>query len=594
MARAVSFFCGGIYLKKILCILLSALLIFSEGTVIYAGSSSNIDSGGGGMGSGTSTDVWYGADGVRVTIIRCSDHMPVAAPIDISNSSVSDIQIYFGKVSKMSYKNGAALTAIKSGYSAYKPVVAMPRVVTSSGSNNLRSIKNYFCDEGTIRFIAGKVGASYEILTNGQYKILLEPIAYFKHGGVMYAMTATEAALFNKKSGGTLRKKMPSLSHQNLPLSMFLETSDLGFEEWTGSVSGKQTDEDIIRALGLGIVRFSDPEPEPPRESSVTYRCDTEVITSVTVSTGSQRTPKSPAYVTFEINGRTYTHSGIYLPEGGSQLAWVKWRTPSEPGTLTINVSSNCSISSSQINAKIASMNEKIPPDPKANDRNDSFTAPTVPTKADKTTLAWGEWDCWWHENWVWVASWQWYSMGHNSSCKKKCTESHGYWQDNGQWKDKGWYEYEWIPYTATLSVTASASPDEKNPTASGKTMKSGYGINLKIAATLRSSAPSSHITGAQTVVAYFPEFQYKTYYRLLEATRSGYSAIFEFQKNKYSTYNRRVHFTPPWFPDGAYTVYAQTYDSWTPAGMLQVNLTDSLTVKDSLFADWHIRPVGR
>ena len=41
-------------------------------------------------------------------------------------------------------------------------------------------------------------------------------------------MTATEAALYDQKSGGALRKTMTSLTHKNLPLSMFLEFSDLG------------------------------------------------------------------------------------------------------------------------------------------------------------------------------------------------------------------------------------------------------------------------------------------------------------------------------------------------------------------------------
>ena len=42
-------------------------------------------------------------------------------------------------------------------------------------------------------------------------------------------MTATEAALYNQKSNRTLRSKKPSLTHQNLPLFIFLETLDLGY-----------------------------------------------------------------------------------------------------------------------------------------------------------------------------------------------------------------------------------------------------------------------------------------------------------------------------------------------------------------------------
>ena len=109
----------------------------------------------------------------------------------------------------------------------------------------------------------------------------------------------------------------------------------------------------------------------------------------------------------------------------------------------------------------------------------------------------------------------------------------------------------------------------------------------------MRSSAPSGHITQVQTCVAYFPEFHYAEYWRLLERTVPGYSAVFQFRENEYSTYGRRTHFTPVWFPDGDYTVYAQVMDAWTPAGMLRIHLSDAVTVQDNLFSDWHVRPLN-
>lgn len=128
-------------------------------------------------------------------------------------------------------------------------------------------------------------------------------------------------------------------------------------------------------------------------------------------------------------------------------------------------------------------------------------------------------------------------------------------------------------------------------PTASGKTMKSGYGIQMSVKTSLASNAPSSHITGAQHAVAYFPEFQYSTYWRLYDRITGGYQAAFELKPNKYSTYNRRVHFTPIWFPDGIYEPYTEIIDVWTPDGMLQVNVSDQIQIKENLFSDWHIAP---
>ena len=387
----------------------------------------------------------------------------------------------------------------------------------------------------------------------------------------MYAMTATEAALYNKKVSGDLKNNLLNVTHKNLPMAMFLEIADLGFPAWDGPTDQVQEDETIINNLGLGIIRFSAPDPEPPKESDVTYRCDTEVITSVLLSTGSQKTPDSPAYARFSINGKTYSHTDIYIPKGGSQLAWVKWRTPKEPGTITITVQGNCSVSTKNITAQIVDLNENPPPDPQANDRNDGFSIPSKPNTPNTTSLTWGEWDCWWHEHWVWHS---------------------GDEDDDGYYCDHGWWEYEWIPYSSSLTATFQTKPDEKNPTASGNLMKSGYGLNASVSAQIRSNAPSSQITGLQNVVAYFPEFHYATYWRLLKRLNTGLSSSFEFQKNKYSTYGQSVHFSPVWFPDGRYTTYVECIDAWTPVGMLRINLTDDLTIRGSLYDDWHIGPV--
>ncbi len=68
---------------------------------------------------------------------------------------------------------------------------------------------------------------------------------------------------------------------------MFLEKDDLGYTAWKGSKTSYAADSDIIRYLGVGIVSFKEPEPEPeipPADHE--YRVDTDVYTSVTVSGG--------------------------------------------------------------------------------------------------------------------------------------------------------------------------------------------------------------------------------------------------------------------------------------------------------------------
>ena len=562
-------------MKRLCSVLLVLTLLFTSlcSTTAYAVGDGNVDNGGGGMGQGTSTDKWSpGNEGVRVTVVRASDHAVVTTPIDLTNKSPSDIRLHFGKVSKLSYTGGRGVFPSGSKYSYVNPAQALPTIISSgSGNANIEAIKSYFTDEQVIRSIAGMTGMDFDTLVGGDYKLLIEPIAYITFQGVKVAMTATESALYDEQVGGLLRSKMVSLSHKNLPLAMFLEVADLGYPAWSGSRSSAASDSDIKSSLGLGVVRFKDMPAESPEVSTYDYeyRVNTEVITSVTVS-GGQSDPDNPVTVTFNSGGRSYRVSNVYYPSGDSQIAWVRWTTPSTPQTMTIQVSVSGGGSTSQgvITAKIVDLDQNEPPNPVADDRNDSYTKSSVPSNAQVTSSSWGVWRPWWKAYWVW----------------------HSTGDDSGYWCDHGWWEFDFDRYHASLSASMSIKPDDKNPTASGKTMKSGYGINQTVTANV-STNQSSAVTGAQNAVTYFPEFQYKSFWRLLDRSGGSYSPTFEFKKNEYSTYNRRTHFTPIWMSDGSYTPYTWLIDCWTPTGMLSMNLTDSVTISGNLWTDWHIAP---
>jgi len=559
-------------MKRLCSVLLVLTLLFTSlcSTTAYAVGDGNVDNGGGGMGQGTSTDKWSpGNEGVRVTVVRASDHAVVTTPIDLTNKSPSDIRLHFGKVSKLSYTRGSSISPSVSKYSYVNPAQALPTIISSgSGNANIEAIKSYFTDEQVIRSIAGMAGMDFDTLVGGDYKLLIEPIAYITFQGVKVAMTATESALYDEQVGGLLRSKMVSLSHKNLPLAMFLEVADLGYPAWSGSRSSAASDSDIKSSLGLGVVRFKDMPTEPPEVSTYDYeyRINTEVITAVTVS-GGQSDPDNPVSVTFYIGGRSYRVSNVYYPRGDSQIAWVRWTTPSTPQTMTIQVSVSGGGSTSQgvITAKIVDLDQNEPPNPVADDRNDSYTKPSVPSNAQVISSSWGVWRPWWKAYWVW----------------------HSTGDDSGYWCDHGWWEFDYDRYHASLYASMSIKPDDKNPTASGKTMKSGYGINQTVTANV-STNQSSAVTGAQNAVTYFPEFQYKSFWRLLDRSGGSYSPTFEFKKNEYSTYNRRTHFTPIWIPDGIYTPYTWLIDCWTPTGMLSMNLTDSVSISGNLWTDWH------
>lgn len=510
--------------------LLVFLLTVSIPITTYAAGEGNIDHGGGMLGEGTGINFWSSHDeGVRVTVVRASDGAVVSASIDLTNKQPTDIRVHFGKVSKTAYRNGTGLSACMGGYIFYNPAQHLPQIIsTSNGGANLTAIKQYFTDEQIIRAIAGYVGMDFQTLVNGEYKLLLEPVAYVTFEGVRTAFTATEAAKYNQLRGGMIRKKMPSLSHKNLPLAMFLEISDLGYPAWSGSRTEKAGDEDIIRALGLGIVRFNETITPEVIQADYTYRVDTDVITAVTVS-GGQSDPDNSVSVTFSILGRNYSVGNVYYPEGGQQLVWVKWHTPQTEQHLTIHVtvSGGGTASKGTISANIVNLDQNPPPNPVADDRNDAYRRENaiVPVNTEKTEAAWSVWRPWWKENWVWHSDWNWEDDGHSGDCAAGCTEKHGHWDDDGEYKDEGWWEFAEDHYSASLSATMELVTDETSPTADGSTIKSGYGVNVFVN-TRASTSQSSATTAPQTAVSYFPEFYYERYWRLLDRTKEDIMKI--------------------------------------------------------------------
>lgn len=69
-------------------------------------------------------------------------------------------------------------------------------------------------------------------------------------------------------------------------------------------------------------------------------------------------------------------------------------------------------------------------------------------------------------------------------------------------WCDHGWWEFDLDRYSASLSATMRITPDNKNPTAGSRSMKSGYGVN-QLVTTDVSSTQSSATTPAQNAVSY-------------------------------------------------------------------------------------------
>jgi hypothetical protein len=236
-------------------------MIVGLAVVSFADTDVNVDVGGGSMENigSESQSVWHeGDDGVRVSVYQLSTRK-VLKTADFSNVSPK-VQYFFGYTNKLSYLNGAALKMVRiTNYKTYTfKNSSIPTIISPYGNSDVQVIKEYFGDEAIVREIAEQFDIPFETLINGDYKLLLEPIAYFTFDGYVYAMTATEAAIYNSRSNGALRSALGNLTSMNLPLAMFLEEDELGISAWGGAKTGYQSDSDIISYLGCAVIRFTD------------------------------------------------------------------------------------------------------------------------------------------------------------------------------------------------------------------------------------------------------------------------------------------------------------------------------------------------
>ncbi|WDV44060.1 hypothetical protein PV797_11020 [Clostridiaceae bacterium M8S5] len=538
--------------------------------------------------------------------------------------------------------NGGNLDSVKSYFGDVNTLeMLINAFVTQKGTTRQALVSN-------IRFTINGVTDYYppeEILPikiNGKYQnkvpwlVIYEPviITYTKPNSKGYrqpiAFTATEYALSQKLGyfnwfWGKTGQYVAGMTHSDLPNSIVLEESWVGVPVTQPLKDGVYwSDDRIISGGGIGM-RMLEANGTDVVENDTTYdytyRVNTDVITSVMVEASNRDitpdtrheetdTRKSAytnpsdgkAYVTISANGQSTTMP-IVLPSGDSQYAWLKWRTPGNPCEVLVNVniSGNSSARlkdggrSTSFKVKIEDLSENVPPDPRPTDTMNNFKIPNLPNEADKKTAEWGVYSAVWDSDYRWHEDWKKYHSGCYTKTNKdgSTTRVHRYkWIDEGFWEDFGEWDYTYTRYSASINADVKLKPDIHNPTAKEPygqyTIASGYGVDIKVNAGITTNAPSSHYTIAQNVVTYFPEFNYKTYWRLLEKTGS---TAFEFKENIYSTFNSRTHFTPLAYPDGKYEVYSKIIDCWTPDGMLRINLSDKVNIEGNVFSDWHIAP---
>lgn len=394
-----------------------------------------------------------------------------------------------------------------------------------------------------------------------------------------------------------------------------------------------------------------------PHSYDVEYYTNEWVITNVSVSS-SEGFPRQSYYpgtekdydakngclnnklaeITFEFESNLVLNTSRYtqklaIPPGETTYAWVKWKCPSSPGSVTIKVSSSnedAHINTETINVRIVDpINGKYPPNPEANDRNDSFIAPTRATGSwnigTNRTLTWTTYDYSWHYLWVWGCSrtredGHLTEYGYSSDWDEDYVcEAHTCPDDSenhecptgrchGIKEDWGWVEYIPIEHSLTLNTaneTLYRSDKTPNTNNSALSVKSGYGINLLIdtyctykvnGITKRASTNRGAVVPAQYMEVFLPEHEYKTYEitTFNDLENNGYSDenTFEFPVNPYSQFEQKCHFTPIWYPDGKYVIGTKISQCFCPAGMLTICKDDiSININGNAYDDWHIAP---
>lgn len=557
-------------------------------------------------------------------------------------SPITINEVITGNVPPIPITNGGNINSVKSYFGDTRTLIGIiDDIAEKQGTAREGLVRNILFT------INGKKGfyPPEEILpikSNGQYQnkvawlIVYEPviITYTKPNSNGYrqpiAFTATEYALSQKLGyfnwfWGDTGQYVACMTHSDLPNSVVLEESWVGIPVTKPLADGIYwSDDRIIKGGGIGM-RMLEPSGSDVKENDTTYdytyRVDTDVITSVIVkATNGDITPDKrhkekdtrksaytnpsdgKAYVTITANGQSTTMP-VVIPDGDSQYAWIKWRTPSKPCEVTVNVSISGNSSAKLKNGgrskcfkvKIENLSENVPPDPRPTDTMPNFQIPDLPNQSNKITAEWGIYRAVWDADYKWHENWKKYRKVYYIRTNKdgSTTRVPKYkWVDKGWWKDYGEWVYTFTQYTASINASMDLIPDKHNPTVKKKygeyTIASGYGIDTKVSTGITTNAPSSHYTTAQNVLTYFPEFNYDTYWRLLEKTGAK---TFEFKENIYSTFNSRTHFTPLPYPDGNYEVYATVIDCWTPDGMLRVNLSDKVTIEGNVYENWHIAP---
>ena len=267
--------------KRLICLLLSLVTVFCIATTAFADQNWTGDDGETDIVSPEGSFWSYYLQGIRLSVFHINTKR-ILATADYSNLSNEQIHNYptadgkvsniadnwFGYNSKLYYMKGGNLNFSLATYSVrdFKvngQKIYFPDCINQDDTSNFAAVKKFFADDDVLATVAADFGMDYDTLTSGDYKLILEPVVYFRYAGDWYAMTAAEAGAWKLKYGSMASTGsivgMTDLTELTLPICMFLEydDNDVGIVAYTGG-KVKQPGAIIRDQMGVGILSAED------------------------------------------------------------------------------------------------------------------------------------------------------------------------------------------------------------------------------------------------------------------------------------------------------------------------------------------------
>ena len=297
-------------------------------------------------------------------------------------------------------------------------------------------------------------------------------------------------------------------------------------------------------------------------DSTITdWYADRDVTVSATVCNKTAQPVPSVA-IRLTIGGKSYTEN-IPVPGNGSNLAVFRFKVPTA-GNYTVQIIADPNNELKETNESNNSLSKNI--------EVKNIPASIVIDPDDKSTE-------------------QRYESYGLTSMPAVNSSAYHTWQEvrleSGSYITKNFY----VQLTTTFSILPDgriAYPDKP------RQMESGFGISIQCITTLTTNYDHpDKLVGSQMVWVRYPESAYGQMASWQEVRDSltaktgdpgDFSVSWQLAVNPYSTTESRLHYTPLWYPDQAYTAWAQAFYAWSPIGQLFEHKTDTLTISGDMY----------